>query len=332
MAAALARRADHPYRAAVVAHDLSELGTALHSFSRDGRATGVLACPDAVRRSPKVAFVFPDRLDGDVGAAVRKLLRSEPVFRAQAQKWDRLLGGSVAGRSVLAELTAQADGPCPDGCSGPVLFTVQTALAALLRSWGVEPDAVAGRWIGAVSAAWTSGGIELPAVVETVCTGDDAWRALPGRPQSAATVPVVFLPDAPNLPVGAAIPADVAEITVEVNPQPVLLDGSGAPILLRDGSDNLSRAGRDGLLDAPLTRSVYLCGVRCGRPDTRSSCRRTPGKASGIRLGRDRSPGPFPSWSSHSAQRTRSARCRRPRRRRRRHPNLPPPHPPTRRC
>ncbi|GHH83869.1 hypothetical protein GCM10018793_47010 [Streptomyces sulfonofaciens] len=251
VAAALARRADHPYRAAVVAHDLLELESALRSFCDGDRAAGVIAAPEAVRRAPEIRFVFPDHLGGDAGAAVEELLRSEPVFRAQVRKWDRLLA-PAAGRSVLAELRARTDGsPTGGALSPPALFTVQTALAALLCSWGLKPDSVTGRGAGAVSAAWASGGLPLPEAVESACAGDGA-RAFQGHRRSEATVALVPPPrDAADLPADRAPSGEAAADTVvEVSLRPVLVDNDGAALLPGHRRHERSRGGRDALLEA----------------------------------------------------------------------------------
>ena len=51
----------------------------------------------------------------------------------------------------------------------PVLFSVEMALAALWRSWGVVPDAVVGHSFGEVAAAVTSGAIALEVGARIVC-------------------------------------------------------------------------------------------------------------------------------------------------------------------
>ena len=43
----------------------------------------------------------------------------------------------------------------------PVLFAVMVSLAALWRSWGVEPTAVCGHSQGEVAAAYVAGGLSL---------------------------------------------------------------------------------------------------------------------------------------------------------------------------
>lgn len=52
----------------------------------------------------------------------------------------------------------------------PAIFVTEIALAALLRSWGIEPEAMIGHSIGEFSAAYLSGVLALPDALELVAT------------------------------------------------------------------------------------------------------------------------------------------------------------------
>src|SRR5205814_225176 len=76
----------------------------------------------------------------------------------------------LAGVSLRNELIA------PEGASRlhetevaqPALFAMQVALAALLRSWGIAPDAVIGHSVGEVAAAHLAGALSLDEAVRVV--------------------------------------------------------------------------------------------------------------------------------------------------------------------
>ena len=51
----------------------------------------------------------------------------------------------------------------------PALFAIQVALAALWRSWGIEPQAVVGHSMGEVAAAYVAGALSLDDAVRVIC-------------------------------------------------------------------------------------------------------------------------------------------------------------------
>jgi len=63
----------------------------------------------------------------------------------------------------------------------PVLFAMQVALAALWRSWGVEPDAVVGHSMGEVAAAHVAGALSLEDAARIICRRSLLLRRLSGQ-------------------------------------------------------------------------------------------------------------------------------------------------------
>src|SRR5207244_1154863 len=68
----------------------------------------------------------------------------------------------------------------------PLLFAMQVGLAAVWRSWGVEPDAVVGHSMGEVAAACVSGGLSLAEGARVICLRGQAMAAGHGRGGMAA--------------------------------------------------------------------------------------------------------------------------------------------------
>jgi acyl transferase domain-containing protein/aryl carrier-like protein len=129
----------------------------------------------------RVVFVFPGHGSQWVGMG-QKLLAEEPVFRATIEACDRAIQAE-AGWSLLAELAAgKADSQLERlDVVQPALFAMEVALAALWRSWGVEPDAVVGHSMGEVAAAHVAGALSLEDAVAIICRRSRLMRRLIGK-------------------------------------------------------------------------------------------------------------------------------------------------------
>ncbi|NVJ06369.1 SDR family NAD(P)-dependent oxidoreductase [Myxococcus sp. AM001] len=149
------RRSHHAHRLAVVARSRNSAAEAMDGFLRG------LAHPDVVSgyalpgAAPRVVFLFTGQ-GGQWSGVGRALLEEEPVFREALRSVDAVLM-RLAGWSVIEELQREQPRFELAHISQPAHFALQAALVALLRSWGVEPDAVLGSSIGEVAAAHTAG-------------------------------------------------------------------------------------------------------------------------------------------------------------------------------
>ncbi|KQX30381.1 non-ribosomal peptide synthetase [Streptomyces sp. Root1295] len=151
-------RDEGPHRLAVVADgDLREQLAAIASADEAGGQVGSF-----VRSRPRVAFLFPgqgSQFPGQDGA----LYRTAQVFRDTFDEASALLG-PVCGRPLLDwALDPEAD-PAAQAATEvaqPLLVASGVALARQLRTWGVEPDAVAGHSVGEITAACVGGVLTL---------------------------------------------------------------------------------------------------------------------------------------------------------------------------
>jgi myxalamid-type polyketide synthase MxaD len=178
------RRTHLAERLAVAAGSTAELRRGLDAFlageSPAGQARG---CAAAER--PKVVFVFPGQGSQWLGMG-RELLASEAVFRAAMERCAAAIEAE-AGWSLLGELAAGAAVSRLGEIDviQPTLFAIQVALAALWRSWGIEPDAVVGHSMGEIAAAHVAGALRLEDAVCVICRRSRLLRRASGRGEMA---------------------------------------------------------------------------------------------------------------------------------------------------
>ncbi|KIG17261.1 Malonyl CoA-acyl carrier protein transacylase [Enhygromyxa salina] len=162
-----ARTSHHAHRLAFVERSSAGLATTLASIAAQPTSAG------EVSERPKIVFVFPGQGSQWVGMG-RELLATEPVFRASIEACGRALAAHV-GWDLTTQLcclpaASQSAEPLPEANASrlseldvvqPVLWAIEVALAALWRSWGIEPDAVVGHSMGEVAAAHVAGALSL---------------------------------------------------------------------------------------------------------------------------------------------------------------------------
>jgi acyl transferase domain-containing protein/acyl-CoA synthetase (AMP-forming)/AMP-acid ligase II/acyl carrier protein len=153
------RRTHHGHRTWVVGRTGSELieQLAAHSSARESGGSGSRIST----RRQKCAFIFSGQGSQWAGMG-RELLRTEAVFREAMGRCDAAFR-VLADVSVLDEIGADDAQSRLDrtAIAQPAIFSLQVALAALWRSWGVEPDTVVGHSVGEVAAAHVAGILAL---------------------------------------------------------------------------------------------------------------------------------------------------------------------------
>lgn len=154
------------YRVALVARSREELAAQL----RDRSSRTVETEPTPAKK-PRLVCIYSGQGSQWLGMG-RALMKAEPAFRAALESCDRAIAKN-AGFSVLGELLAM---PTASRLSQvdvvqPLLFSMQVALGALWRSWGIEPDLIVGHSMGEIAAAHLAGILDL----------DDAARVMCGR-------------------------------------------------------------------------------------------------------------------------------------------------------
>ncbi|MDR7304660.1 acyl transferase domain-containing protein/D-arabinose 1-dehydrogenase-like Zn-dependent alcohol dehydrogenase [Haloactinomyces albus] len=169
-----ARRMHREHRLAAVVRSMGELGRELDAVA-EGEPTGTVSTGVA-GSGRRVVFVCSGQGSQWLGMG-RELLAREPVFADAIRRID------VAARpyrwSPLEELSSGSDSIDVGAYDvQPALFAMTVGLAALWRSWGVEPDAIVGNSMGEVAAAHLAGALTL----------DDAVRVIWERSRLTASI------------------------------------------------------------------------------------------------------------------------------------------------
>ncbi len=222
---AAVRRTHHDFRAAVTGSTLEELAQKLQANSERAPRSEVTTGRRQRNRKRDVVFVFPGHGTQWVGMG-RELLSREPLFRAVVGQCDVLARRHV-GWSILEELHAPPESSRLERADvvQPVIFAVEVALAALWRSWGIEPDVVIGHSMGEIAAAHVAGSLTLEDAVRIVCIRGELTRRCAGAggvayvEMPAAELAPLLSPWEPHLclagensPSAALVSGDLAEL------------------------------------------------------------------------------------------------------------------------
>jgi phthiocerol/phenolphthiocerol synthesis type-I polyketide synthase C len=181
---AAVRRSHLEHRLALTARTRREFIEQLERYLADDAQPSV-ASGRASGSRRQVVFVFPGQGSQWVGMG-RQLLPQEPVFREALEACDRELRAYV-GRSLVEQLTLPEESSRLDEIDvvQPALFGVQVALAALWRSWGIEPSAVVGHSMGEVAAAHVAGALTLADAARIICERSRLLKTVSGQGRMA---------------------------------------------------------------------------------------------------------------------------------------------------
>jgi acyl transferase domain-containing protein/acyl carrier protein len=173
------RRTSHACRLALVAKRESDLDSQLASWL-EHEPGDLVHSGQATETKPRVVFVFPGQ-GGQWSGMGRELFALEPVFHETLTHCDRALR-LHNDWSVIDEMMNPASAKSGEiDRVQPTLFALMVALAALWRSWGVEPEAVVGHSMGEVAAAVVCGALSLEDGAAVISKRSRLMKEVSGR-------------------------------------------------------------------------------------------------------------------------------------------------------
>jgi acyl transferase domain-containing protein/NADPH:quinone reductase-like Zn-dependent oxidoreductase/acyl carrier protein len=176
-------RTHHEERLTLPILTRAELVEALKAASRGERVEW--SGRGTAHSGARVVFVFPGAGSQWVGMGL-ELLATEPVFRRSMEACEQAIAAET-GWSVIEELRRDSASTRIEHVEvvQPALFAVHVSLAALWRSWGVEPSVVVGHSQGEIAAAVVSGALTLEEGAKVVSRRSGLLRNLAGRGEMA---------------------------------------------------------------------------------------------------------------------------------------------------
>jgi acyl transferase domain-containing protein len=196
----------------------------------------------------RIVFVFPGQGGQWIGMG-RRLLEEEPVFRQAIEECEAAMRPHVSW-SLLAELQDTEAKLDRIDVVQPVIWAIEVALAALWRSWGVQPDTVVGHSMGEIAAAHVAGALSLADAARVVCRRSSLIRRVRG--QGSMAVVELGLAQA-----RAAITGYEDRLAIAVSNRPRSWRSSGR------SPSGTSSAGRSTWTSRRTARRWTSCGTIC---------------------------------------------------------------------
>ncbi|HET7550229.1 MAG TPA: SDR family NAD(P)-dependent oxidoreductase [Gemmatimonadaceae bacterium] len=183
---AAVHRTHHEYRVGFVSRSRAELGEKLDAFLAGEPQPGIVKGEASVGGGMRPIFVFSG-IGTQWPGMGRRLRALYPAFREELERCDAAIR-AMKGWSVIEEIDRAAPHSRLDQIDimQPAIFSVQAALVALWRSWGVEPAAIVGHSLGEIAAAYTAGALSLEDAALVVCERSRLMHRASGLGRMAA--------------------------------------------------------------------------------------------------------------------------------------------------
>lgn len=219
-------RTHFDHRLAVAADGVAPARDALAEWLDTGEAPPNVHVGVAGEAPPRIGFLYTGLGCVRVDMA-RALYASQPVFRAALDRQDALLveAGWPSLLGMLYPVDDTGSRLRDVAYAQPALFAVQSSLAALWASWGIEPTAVMGHSAGEYAAAARAGVFDVADGLRLIAQRGRVMQATPNDGDMAA----VMTSEAQALAACAEV-SGVVTVGVINGPQSVVLAGERAAV------------------------------------------------------------------------------------------------------
>ncbi|RCJ41934.1 hypothetical protein A6770_35715 [Nostoc minutum NIES-26] len=205
------------HRLAVAIASIEELKQYLNLFAQDNLdGTSDFIWENRRRQDASVVFVFSSQ--GSQWPTMGRELLAESVFQAVCQECDREFRRYL-NWSVLEEIQKPEDESRlgETAYAQPAIYTIQVALAALWRSWGIIPKAVVGHSLGEVAAAYVAGILTLADAVQIVFHRSRLMQQATGQGKTPFQEELTFVlqeikPKEPSTPIFSTVTGSAYKI------------------------------------------------------------------------------------------------------------------------
>ncbi len=224
-------RCHFEHRLAVVASSLAEAKERLAAFHRGEKHASVQNGRSTNSALPGVVFMFTGQGSQYAGMG-RELFETQPVFRRELERCAEILEPLLE-RPLLAVVFPDAGEKKRSPqlidetqYTQPALFALEYSLAALWRSWGVEPVAVLGHSVGEYVAACVAGVFSLEDALRLVAVRSRLMQTLPRN----GTMAAVFAGE-DRVRAAIASHADSVSIAAINSPRNTVISGKADDVL-----------------------------------------------------------------------------------------------------
>ena len=145
----------------MIGKTVGEIRHGLEALIKSAPHPSLATSSGKVTTIPKIAFLFTGQGAQCTGMG-RLLYETSTTFRRALDECSALFGAHID-RNLLSLIFSESESPQINNTAyaQPVTFAIEVALAALWRSWGVEPAFVLGHSLGEYAAAYLAGVLPL---------------------------------------------------------------------------------------------------------------------------------------------------------------------------